>query len=414
MEKALKYKNDYRIPYNLIAHTARQGFNIFFEQQKNLYAFLLGQEFNISRKRMLTTGVRAYQQILSDGDVARFIELETKFNILSDRDIGQINESDMKYFIKIFNEVVVRGLLNKGKAGQLAKIVDSLKFVDNRGNNPLLGTMVKQIAEEVSYSHNQIMEAGNYPEAFKLVESFRLLSTDISTEAKVKIIETAEKSHHKLIGENNLRGAKVIKDNYDLFGKNIIAKSLETVSRISAEYLQKALNNGDVENAKLAIKEYAIPKDTVNEIAYEAIIKFLRSRKNIEAFEIVRELKTEVHDQMIQSEAMTSFEESYGNGQIELATNLAFYFKIKDKRAVQAAFILWQKNIEAGKYQQALGLKKRHKIPRKLTEPVVSKIYNMLIANKKTEQAIALRHEYQLKLSIWQWFVEFFQKLFKK
>jgi len=414
VEKALKYKNEYLIPYNLIAPTARQAFNIFFEQQKNLYAFLIGQEFDISRKRMLTAGVRAYQQILNDGDIDRFVELEAKFKILGDREIGQIGESDIKYFIKIFKEVVVRELLDKGKADRLAKIVDSLKFVEHRGNNPLLGTMVKQIAEEVSYAHNNIMETGNYPEAFRLVESFHLLSNDISTDAKVKIIETAEKAHHKLIGENNLHGAKIIKDNYNLFGKNIISKSLETVSKVSAEYLGKALSDGDVENAKLAIKEYTIPKDTVWEIASGAIVTLLRSRKYIEAFEVIKELKIDVNEQQLQSEAQASFEESYEKGQFELATNLSFYFKLNDKRAVQAAFILWQKHIKASKYEHAMDMKKRHKIPKKMTDPVVKEIYNTFIVDKKTEQAIAIRHAYKLKPSIWQWIVEFFQKLFKK
>lgn len=414
VEKALKYKNEFRIPYNLIANTARQAFNIFFEQRKNLYAYLIGQEFDISQKRMLTAGVRAYQQVLNDGDVARFVEMETKFSILGTRDIGQIDESDIKYFNKTFNDVVVRGLLDENKANQLAKIVDSLKFVNNRGNNPLLGTMVKQISEEVSYAHNNIMEAGNYTEAFRLVESFRLLSNDIPSEIKVKIIEAAEKAHHKLISENNLNGAKVIKESYSLFNKNIIANSLETVAKVSAEYLEKVLNEGDVINAKLAIQEYSIPKDTINEIASEAIVKLLHSRKNIEAFEIVKELKIDVNDEKIQTEAQSCFEESYENGQFELATNLSFYFKLKDKRAVQAAFVLWQKQIEAGTYQHALNLRKMHKIPKKMTDPIINGIYNTLIANKKTEQAIAIRREYKLKPSIWQWIVEFFQKIFKK
>ena len=206
--------------------------------------------------------------------------------------------------------------------------------------------------------------------------------------------------------------ALIIKDNYCLFDKNILAKSLETVSRVAAEYLRKALNDGKVGNAKLAIQEYSIPKDTVWRIASEAIVNLLHSQKNIEAFEIVKELKVDVNDQQIQSEAQASFEESYENGQFELATNLSFYFKLNDKRAVQAAFILWQKHIEAGEHQHALDLKKRHKIPKKMTEPVVSDIYKTLLADKNTEQAITIRRDYKLKPSIWQWIVEFFQKLF--
>ena len=88
----------------------------------------------------------------------------------------------------------------------------------------------------------------------------------------------------------------------------------------------------------------------------------------------MKEIKISAFSSELLTEATTSFQESYESGQIELACKLAHHFKIKNTRAVKAFFILWNKHIEAGRYEIARDLKKKYKIPRNKLEPVVKEV----------------------------------------
>ena len=412
VEEAILLKHQYSIPVSAVSTTGLQWFNVFFEQQKYYNAFLLGQEFDVSRKRTLAAGVLWYQQLLQNKEIGKFVAAEEKYNILSEREINQISQLDINNFIALFITTVVKGLLAQNKVEQLTKIIDVTNIIGNQMNNVLLGTLVKQITEEAAGEHNKIIELGRYNEAVRLMECFHLLADDVTLDIKVKVLEATEKAHHMLLVQNNLRAAKFIKDKYELFDKNIIANSLETVFTVTSTFLANALSNGNVADAKTIIKEYNIPKETMQEIVNEVMTKLLRSRRYIEAFNIVREIKPNVSVSEIHTEAISSFEDAYTNGQMELATNIAYHFDIKDNRRIQAAFILWQKQIETGHFDKALEIKKLHKIPGKMTEPVVKEIYSQLLSQKKTEKAIVLRQHYHLNLSIWGWFMELMKKIF--
>ena len=412
--KALDLKHEYNISIKSITESMRMWFNVFFEQGEYLKALLLGQEFEISRKRMLTTGIRAFIDVLSKGNIPKFTELEKKYTILIDSDLALVDTKDMGNFTRVFITVVVKGLIDKNQAGQLVKINETLQLFENRDINPYTGTLVNQIAVEVAADHNRLMESGNFAEAYELLESFHLLSEVLSEEEKVELIETAEKAHHKLLRENNLKRARKIRDDYKLFGKNIIAHSIATLSTVSAEFIKKALINNNIEDAKTAIEEYGPSKDTVNLIIDDVLLELLRDRKHIEAFDIVKKLKVKVSTPDILTEAAKSFDESYRNGQMELASNLAYFFKLKDTRAVKAAYFLWNREMDAGRYDAALELKKRYKIPRNKIEPVVKNIYNTLTASNRLEEAVMVRHKYNMNLSFLEWMGEFFNKLFKQ
>ncbi|MFC1513626.1 hypothetical protein ACFL5P_01325 [candidate division KSB1 bacterium] len=410
VEKALEYKRKYNIPHNLIAHTALQTFNQFFERRKYIEALYLGQDFEISRKRILTAGVRGYHQVLKDNDISKFFTIEKLFKVLIDRDIEQIDESDFNNFAETFNNLVVKKLILENRTSYLADIINKLDFFNNRENNRLIDILFKQSAEQIAEAHSQLIDQDRYDEAFKLVESFHLLSSDISPETKIALISSAESAHHKLIEKNNINGAKIVKDNYSLFEKNIIANSLEKVTQITLEYLEKALQNAEIDNVKKVIEEYQLSKDEIKVVITKSLIKLLKSRKFLESFTIIKNLNPAVTFQEIQEQAKESFSESYEAGQLELAANLAFYYKLNDPKAVKAGFIIWKRYIEDEKFKEALEIKKRLKLPRKLVEPVLKDVYAELIEDKKSNMAQKLRMDYRLKLSVWEWFMGVFKK----
>jgi len=413
VEKALGIKDKYNISAAFIGAEAIHFFNIFYENKNYVKALLIGQEFDVSRKRSLTAGIRGYQGLISSGDIQRMIELEQKYNILGDREITQVEENDENKFIDTFIQDFFRNFLSSNKADKLSQIIESLELFQKRGNNPLVSRLIHQISEEVIYVHTNLMESLKYSDAFRLVENFHLFSDEIVAESKSKIITAAQKAHNKLIEENKLQAAKLIKDNYELFSKNIIADSLDSVSRVIAEYLEKALEKGDIENALFVVKEYDVQQNNVRIIAGKAIAKMLQSRKFLEAFDTIKMLKIPPNNQLFNAEALSCFEDAYNNGQMELASNIGFYFRIKDERVVQATFMLWKNQIESGRYSRAIEIRKQHKIPKKLSEPVVKEIYKNLLTQGETDQAVHLRNTYQMHLSVWAWFMEILRKVLK-
>ncbi len=410
--KAIEFKNNFKIPFDLIASQARRWFNIYFENQSYPKALILGTEFDISRKRTLTAGLRAYFVLLGENKINEFARLEENYSIISDRDLSQVDKFEFKNFSKVFIENVVKDLISREKVDQLATLIETLKLIENRDFSAYIGSLMKETIAEVAFLHNNILTSGNYNSAFRIVENFRLLSNIVPADIKVRIIETAEKLHHNFMQQDNLLAARTVKDNYKLFNENIITNSIETVTNVSSEFLKNSILRGKIDEVKTVIEEYQLKGEKLNEIVSTSLIKQLKSRKFLEAFEIVEELNVRVSSADIKAEAKASFNEAYENGQMELSTNIALHFKLREKRVVNAAFIIWQKQMESGKYEDAVDLRKKMRIPKTKTQEVAKDAYNMLISQGRSVQAVQLRKDYSLNLSIWEIVVELMKKVF--
>ena len=116
--KAIDFKNNFKIPFDLIASQARRWVNIYFENQTYLKALMLGMEFDISRKRTLTAGLRAYIVLLGENKVDEFARLEKNYSIISDRNLSQVDKFEFKNSSKVFIENVVKDLISREKVDQ--------------------------------------------------------------------------------------------------------------------------------------------------------------------------------------------------------------------------------------------------------------------------------------------------------
>ena len=58
----------------------------------------------------------------------------------------------------------------------------------------------------------------------------------------------------------------------------------------SIEYLERALDEHNIENAKAAIKEYMIHPNAILKKTNKVLTNKLKSRKFIEVFDIIREI----------------------------------------------------------------------------------------------------------------------------
>ncbi|MCP4728363.1 MAG: hypothetical protein GY863_25225 [bacterium] len=412
VKKALEYKHKYQLPDNLVFEKVINRFNHFFDRKDYESAMLLGHDYDISRKRTLIASIRAYHQLINTDNLAKLIAYEKKFNILGDSEHDLVDEADLKVLGEIFRDMIVISLLSKGNPDMLAQIVTKLDLFEKRERNPVAKQIVKYVIEEVINLHTKFLDSGLYTDGLKIVENFHLMEIELSPDQKVRLITTAEMAHNKVLKDNNLSLAKSIKENYLLYTKNIIGESIEKLNVVVDEVIVEMLAKGNANDIKSLVKEYDASDKRIRELSSIALVSLMKERKFVEAFNIVNELKIRIFDSDLHEQVNKNFEEAYKDGQMELAANIGYSFRLINPKVKKAAVAIWKKDLVAGKYNEALALKKKHKLPRAMIEPIVKVVYGDLIDNGKSEEAAQLRHVYRLNLSIMGLFKEVMKKLF--
>ncbi|MFC1476977.1 hypothetical protein ACFL6L_00755 [candidate division KSB1 bacterium] len=412
ISQALQYFRDFEIPSDLIVVQARESFNRLFDTGSYISALILGDAFEIARKRVVVAGIKGYCDLLSEKKSMKMIELEKEHKILIDDDITEAEEPDTRKFILAFCDNVVKPLLEGNKPDELFALLNNIDIIASHDKNPFLKEFMLQILKTIVVTHEKLMKDGRGPAAFDIVQNFRLLDSDTSSEVKVDIIKVAEETHNKLMSENNLTAALFLKENYELFNRNSLENSHDLLNGIVAKYLIETIQKGAVENIKTVMKEYPIDDHIKTDAANTGIHQLVRAGQYDALFDIMRNLDIEITDEDTLGEITTKFHNTYEDGHIEIASDLAFYFKLKEPRTQKVFLSHWQRLVDAGKYREARALKKERHLQKKLLEPAIKAKYEALVAENKMEEAINLRKDYKIKQSIAQWFVENVKKLF--
>ncbi len=412
VKKALDYKHKYQLPDNLVFDKVINKFNHFFDSKDYESAMLLGQDFDISRKRTLISSIRAYHQFINSENLAKLISFEKKYNILGDRELHLVDEADLKLLGNVFRDMIVVSLLSRGNPDMLAQVVHKLNLFEKGETNPVAKQIVKYVIEEVINLHNKFLNSGLYTDGLKVVENFNLMTHELSPDQKVKLIAAAEAAHNKVLKENNLSLAKSIKENYLLYTKNIIGDSIEKLNSVVDKVMVELLARGNAADIKNVVKEYDVSDKRISEMANIALVTLMKERKFVEAFNIAGDLKIKSFDAELNQQVKKDFENAIKDGQIELAANIGYAFNLKGQKIKKAALVIWRKNLEAGKYNEAISIKRKHKLPKPMVEPIAKEVYENLISENKSEEAARVRQMYRLNLSIMGLFKEVFKKIF--
>ncbi len=413
VDGALECMEKYDIKSNQIIDSARSVFNNLFDRGNYIKALFLGSAFDMSRKRIMISAIKGYNKLLNDENVENFVEIEKKFNVLHDGDIAEVDEADIQVFYRLFNEQITSSLLSKNKLDELQSLAQTLDLFNNKNHSPLLMQLMADFLEAVVNKHNQYLEEGRGPAAFDIVKNFKLMERYIPENLKVQIIRACEAAHHKLLNDGNLNGAIFLIENYGLFNENILEESLDEMLVVAKDFLSKSFLSGDIESVRTAIDTYELDKNTIDESASKAIDELVKSGNYEAVFDIIKKTGVEIKDPETISEVTSRFHQEYEAEHMDVASNIAYYFKLKEPRAEKAALNYWIWLIEKQLFDKALALKKERGIHKKLIEPHVKKIYDSMIEAGQTEDAIKLRLNYRISLTFVQWVLENIKKMFK-
>ncbi|MFC1492432.1 hypothetical protein ACFL6O_00610 [candidate division KSB1 bacterium] len=415
ISRALELKEKFNIPDDLLISVSRQSFNDLFEKTEYIKALRLGLIFDVSRKRTLTAGIRGYQKLLAQQKIKEFLNIENKYHLLHDRDLSGLDNKDQTNFNSLFNENITMPLLNKNEPDELHQIMETLKILQiSQDTSPLLSELVLKITKQVELAHREYIFGRKYHAAVEIAKNFKLIEKESPADVRTDVINAAEDAHNKLMKEGELSKAKFLKENYLLFDQNLLANSMESVAQVTRDFLITALNKGEIDDAQDVIKEYNVPLEIVVEEATKAVLGLLETEQYAKVLETIRAFKLKISDPDIIGEAVTCFHRLYESGNMEVASGLAYHFKIKEPRVNNATFSHWKSIVEKGEYVPAKEFSKRMHIPRNMTEPFIKEYYNRMIEEKRHDEAVVIRQTFRVNISILDWLIEAIKKIFGK
>ncbi|MFC1553336.1 hypothetical protein ACFL7D_01770 [candidate division KSB1 bacterium] len=406
VRKALQYVEKFNPPLDLLTNIARNYFNVLFDGQNYIDAFYIGQKFELASKRTLTAALRGISHLLSENKFKLIVQLEESFRVLHDRKIDEIDDEDKKAFTKKYGDIVDLNFIQSNKINELGKFVNSLNLFKDYEGNGVLTEMIMITKRGTASVHEVMINEGRGPAAFDVVKNFQLLDNNTPEDIKLEVISSAENAHNEMMINKNLKAAMFLKENYELFTKNVLENSREKLKKISNEFLMSALLNSDLENAKTVIKKYEIDVEIVKITVGKAIQKLIDGDQYPSSFEILRSFNIKITDPDVLTDVMLKFHKAYEDNEMKVASDLAFYFHLKDPRVLRAASNHWESLMELRKYEEALSFKKERRIPKKLIEPIVKRIYEKMMGESNITTAAKLRMDYKVNVNVWKWIIE--------
>ncbi|MFC1562070.1 hypothetical protein ACFL6I_07355 [candidate division KSB1 bacterium] len=411
VREALGCIEEYNIPQDLVINQAREAFNKFLDESSWVNAYYIGNKFDMSRKRTMSSGIRGYVQLLSADKMSGFLEMEKNFKILTDRDIAELEEADIESFLQVFNENIVKRLLEQNKPDKLFDVLAALNVYANADSNPLMSKLVKNVSQATARTHNRYISEGRGPAAVEILKNFRLIDKGSPENQRIGIIKIVEEAHHKLLRDYNLNAALFLKENYELFGRNALENSHEGLVQATTAFLEMALSKGDRKSVQKAVKEYVIDEEVFREMTTRTISQQVAAGNLDSAIELIKSTGIVISDKDTLGEILVRFHNAYERGDMKTASDIAHYFKLKDSRVEKADFTYWNSLIGADNFAEALKFTKERKIPRKVIEPVIKEMYQNLIHQERTEEAVKLRKDYRIGLNIIEWILISLKKI---
>ncbi|MCP4723852.1 MAG: hypothetical protein GY863_02390, partial [bacterium] len=412
IERALVIYSEFQFSKDLVQEFIRDKFNLFNEDKCFIEAFLIGREFDISTKRILTSAIRGYNKFLIEDKLNDLLNYERKYQILHSEDLVDVSEEDIREFVRSFEGSVIRKLIEQGKIKILTSVTDSLGLFDKYEHNPILSKIIPILLENVTMTHNKFLDESKVTEAFDLTGSFHLLDDTSPLETTTQISEAAEKAHNKKLEEFDIKNAIFLKQKYVLFAKSDSVDTNEKLDTALQQYLIEVLIKEEIDNAKTVIDEYQLKEPLIVKAVSVAILKLLEEEKYQGVCNIVEYLKVKEFEPKAISEITIKFHNVYEKKNMETASDLAFIFNLKESRAKKAHFEYWVSLIQTGDYSKAMAVRKERKIPKEPIETKLKEICKVLRENSQDDTARKLQEDYNLKSSVFDWIIDNIKKMF--
>ena len=412
VNKAIELIENYNIPPEQVSEEALFAFNKAYKTNNFFSAAFLGKKFGFSEKRTYTAAVKVIIKSILSKNSDNIVYMNNEFDIFSDTVFNLISENDAKFISKELPEMI-EIFLDKNKINLIIDFFNELGIFDRKHNNFTLKDMKESIYQKIGSTHNRLLIRNMEEEAKILKDFFKLLGREANVPDDVRkiVIEGAQTLHTSYLNNYDYEKAKIIKDEYKLFDKNIIDNSFDIALKSSTDYLAKTLMRKEFDKSKMVIKEYKIPKEDIIKIAVKIILIKLNIDGYKDAIEILKKFKIDPLEPELEVNALNLFENSMISENYEVAAGIGLHFKLNKEKTATAASKYWKNLMNRGEFEKAYEIKKQHRLLKSATMETALQIYKSYMKNNEIKICSTIRKQYDLNLSIWELIIEFIKSL---
>ncbi len=391
-----------------------EEFNNAFAHGNFHKAALLGEKFNFSRERTITSSLKACIKAIDEEEYDKAINMIGDFNLINNDIFEAVSEVEANRFLNEIFEKFLRPSIDKGKFKAIIDFAEKSRIIGQDFTYIPLKEFMQKFYTITSIAHNRLLDNLEEQPARYMRDSLGILTRDFPRELFKDVIKAAEKYHNNMLDKGDLHKALTIKEEYGLFSKSSPGDNLDELHQQVSKFVRKSIIGSDIDSARTVIKEYSLPVPYSNLAVVSGIISLLDMDDHKKAFEVLDNFEVNIADEESKFKVNIKYKELLGQKKHLIALTFAQKFRMNRSFVEEAAFRAWEEKFLMKKFDEALEIKRQYKIPKKRMIPVASSYYSNYMETGDYRLASSIRRSYNVSISVVEWFVEFFKLMFSK
>jgi len=414
IEDAIRMITVYRLKHEDLIGKTIPAFNKAIKKEEFYFAALLGREFNFSARRTFLAAVNAMIKELVGGNFDKAVEIQYKFALVSEAVFEEIGDKESAEFVKKLLELYVLPAFEKGNLQTLRRFTLDTELLDKQPIHEQLITLQKEFISTAIRSHNASLKANDAKSAKFIRNSFKLFSLGSGHKYFISLIDSAFKYHNELLRNGNLDEALEVKEDCMLFTRYGLEEAVETAKKEAAAFVVTALEKGDYKSAKIAVNQYQIEPYIVEESLFKSIYNLMNRARYKEAAAVLIDFDLGIRTDELKDRFIAVYRKILDAHEYFLAADFAGSIGIGKQYIEDAAYRAWESMFLKEKYDVALEIRKKYRLPKKRTLKLAEKAYWNFMDKKDYDMAVYIRRSYRIPLTLTQWLIEILKIIFKK
>ena len=414
VQDAIRIMDAYSIAKEELLSFTITEFNRAYDEGDYLTAALLGRRFNLSFTRTVLAAVKSVSELLKTDNGDKVFSLIEQFKLISDEFFEEIPEREIEKFTDLIKNKFIAAAFEQGNYRLMAEFIETTQLTIKPFSNRFIRELVLDFYREAIKVHNAQLNKREVRTARYIRDSFHLFSAPIPFELYATMLQAAETYHETLLKNEDLSNAISFKKEYGIFEKFVLESSYVTLHQQVSQFVTASLEKGRIQQAAAAIQEYSLPREYVNGSVLSAAFKIIENEQFENAGKLYAKFKAVITDEEDKIRTVNAYKELMEKKHFLQAVEFAKWCRLQKSFIDDAALKAWQVEFLAARYDKALDIKERYKIPRSSTRQIAKKVYCNYLNEKDYKMAVHIRRTYRIPISLTEWFVELFKTLFSK
>ncbi|MCP4726217.1 MAG: hypothetical protein GY863_14330 [bacterium] len=414
VEEAFNMMEIYSLVKEELLSMTIEEFNNAYSHGHFLKAAMLGEKFNFSKERTISSSLKACMKSIESEEIEKAVKMIGDFKLISNEVFEAVNEVEANKFLDEVFEKFIRPTMEKGKFKAIADFAEKSRIVEQDFIYIPLKEFLYKFYTIGANTHNKLLKNLEEQPARFIRDSLGLMKKDFPRELFKEVTESAEKYHNNMLEKGDLQKALSIKEEYGLYSRTATNESITEVHQQVSNFIIKTIIKGDLVSAQTVIKEYNLTEFKSNIAIISGIMGLLDKNNHESAFRVLDNFAVSVSDEESRLKVTIKYKELMGGKKYLLALEFAKKFRMNRSYIEEAAFRAWEEKFLAKKFDEALEIKGQNRIPKKKMIPIATSYYKNYAESGEYRLAASIRRTYKVNISLVDWLVEFIKLMLTK